>query len=111
MSFFRSEMVQKELQEITDLQQEIYQKVFEFPTMGKDEKIKHVEKLGVLLEKQRVLYTRLKLSDDPEAKEMKERILQEAVAMGFPKDVDITYVFSNMTKVLEEMMKTILDNP
>ena len=53
----------------------------------------------------------MKLSDDPEAKEMKERILQEAVAMGFPKDVDITYVFSNMTKVLEEMMKTILDNP
>ena len=67
MSFFRSEMVQKELKEITDLQQEIYQKVFEFPTMDRDEKIKHVEKLGDLLDKQRVLYTRLKLSDDPES--------------------------------------------
>jgi len=111
MSFFRSEMVQKELKEITNLQQEIYQKVFEFSTMDRDDKLSHVEKLETLLDKQRVLYTRLKLSDDPEAKEMKERILQEAVTLGFPKDVDITYVFSNMTKVLDQMRKTILDNP
>ena len=111
MSFFSSEMVQKEIEVITQLQQEIYQKVFEFSTMDKDDKLEHVEKLGVLLDKQKVLYTRMKLSDDPEAQKMKDRILQEAVALGFPNDVDITYVFSNMTKVLDQMRKSILDNP
>jgi hypothetical protein len=110
-SFFSSELVREEMENITKLQQEIYQKVFEFSTMNRDDKLEHVEKLGVLLDKQRILYTRLKLSDDPEAQKMKDRILQEAVALGFPKDVDITYVFSNMTKVLDQMKKSILDNP
>lgn len=109
-NFFSSELVREEMESITKLQEEIYQKVFEFSTMTQKDKLEHVEKLGDLLDKQRVLYTRLSLSDDPDAKRMRDQILESAVAMGFPKDVDITYIFSNMTKVLDQMKKTILDN-
>ena len=63
--------------------------------------------LSELLDKQKVLYTRLSLSDDPEAKRMKEQILESAKSLGFPADVDLTYVFSNMTKVLDSMKKSI----
>ena len=74
MSFFNSEVVRAEMTEIGELQEEVYQNVFKFPSMSKEEKLKHVNILERLLEKQKVLYTRLSLSDDPEAIEMKERI-------------------------------------
>ena len=110
-SFFSSELVREEMDNITKLQEEIYENVFTFSSMSREDKLEHVEKLSTLLDKQRVLYTRLSLSDDPEAKRMKNKIFEEVLTMGFPKDVDITYIFSNMTKVLDEMKKTILDNP
>ena len=107
MSFFNSELVREEMDEISRLQDKVYQKVWEFPSMDKDDKLEHVEMLSELLDKQKVLYTRLSLSDDPDAKRMKDNILESARALGFPADVDLTYVFSNMTKVLESMKKSI----
>ena len=110
MSFFNSELVREEMDEISRLQDKVYQKVWEFPSMDKDDKLEHVEMLASLLEKQKILYTRLSLSDDPEAKRMKEQIMQSAKSLGFPEDVDLTYVFSNMTKVLDSMKKSIYDS-
>ena len=107
MSFFNSDLVREEMDEISRLQDKVYKKVWEFPSMDKDGKLEHVEMLSSLLEKQKILYTRLSLSDDPEAKRMKDQILESARALGFPADVDLTYVFSNMTKVLESMKKSI----
>ena len=66
MSFFDSEMVRAELAEISELQEDIYGNVFEFYRMDKDQKIKHVNLLQKLLEKQRVLYTRMSLSGSSE---------------------------------------------
>ena len=73
MSFFNSEFVKKEMEEITELQEKIYDSVFKFPTMNNKEKLEHIEILERLLNKQQILYTRLSLSDDPDAKEMKEK--------------------------------------
>jgi len=107
VSFFDSEMVRAELAEISELQEEVYGNVFEFYRMDKDQKIKHVNLLQKLLEKQRVLYTRMSLSDDPEAKEMKERIIDSAKMMGLQEGMDISYMFGNMEKLLETMKKEI----
>lgn len=103
MSFFDSEVVRSEMTEITELQEEVYKNVFQFPTMTKEEKVEHVEMLEKLLEKQRVLYTRLSLSDDPEAKQMKENIVNSAKLMGMPDNVDMGVIFQNMEKMLEVM--------
>ena len=107
MSFFNSEMVRAELAEISELQEDVYGNVFEFYRMDKDQKIKHVNLLQKLLEKQRVLYTRMSLSDDPEAKEMKERIVDSAKMMGLQEGMDISYMFGNMEKLLETMKEEI----
>ena len=107
MSFFNSEMVRAELAEISELQEDIYGNVFEFYRMDKDQKMKHVNLLQKLLEKQRVLYTRMSLSDDPEAKEMKERIVDSAKMMGLQEGMDISYMFGNMEKLLETMKEEI----
>ena len=107
MSFFKSEVVRAEMTEISEMQEEIYKNVFEFPDMSKEQKLSHVELLDKLLNKQKVLYTRLSLSDDPEAKEMKSRIVESASMMGLPENVDMNVIFNNMSKMLEAMRQRI----
>ena len=107
MSFFDSEVVRAEMTEISELQEEVYKNVFEFPRMSKDEKIHHVSMLERLLSKQQVLYTRMSLSDDPEAKQMKDNIIESAKMMGLPDGTDMNVVFNNMAKMLEVMKDQI----
>ena len=107
MSFFDSEFVRAEMAEISELQEEIYGSVFKFPTMSKDDKVMHVNLLEKLLKKQQILYTRLSLSDDPEAQEMKQRISHSAQLMGLPAGVDMNVVLTNMSKMLELMKEQI----
>ena len=100
MTFFDSDLVRKEMADIQDLQEEIYGSVFNFPQMDNDQKEEHIDLLMELLEKQRILYARMSLSDDPQAKKMKENIQESAVMMGMPKDVDMANVFANMEKMI-----------
>ena len=109
MSFFNSEVVRAEMVEISELQEEIYKNVFIFSTMNKEDKLYHVEMLERLLDKQRVLYTRLSLSDDPEAKELKNKMLETAATMGLPKGADMNIIFNDMSKMLS-LMKNQIDN-
>tara|TARA_B100000287_G_scaffold406029_1_gene430115 strand:+ start:565 stop:897 length:333 start_codon:yes stop_codon:yes gene_type:complete len=108
VSFFDSEVVRAEMAEIQELQEEVYTNVFKFPTMSKEDQLYHVEVLERLCEKQRVLYTRLSLSDDPHAKEMKENITRGAKQMGLPGNVDMQVLFSQMGQMVE-LMKSQLD--
>jgi hypothetical protein len=110
MSFFSSDIVRAEMTEISELQDEIYGSVFTFPTMTKEEKIRHVELLDKLLNKQQILYTRLSLSDDPEAQSMKEKISSSAAMMGLSPGVDMNVIFNNMSKMLEVMKEQIDKN-
>ena len=107
MTFFQSDVVRAELAQIQELQEEVYGNVFSFPQMAKEDKAEHIELLIELLEKQRILYTRMSLSDDPQAKKMKENIQQSAVMMGMPKDVDMATVFANMEKMIEVMRQQV----
>jgi len=110
VSFFNSDIVRAEMSEISILQDDIYRNVFTFPTMNTEEKKFHISLLEKLLNKQKVLYTRLSLSDDPEAVEMKEKIIESAQMMGMPPNVDMNIIFNNMSRLIE-VMKEQLDIP
>ena len=107
MTFFQSDVVRAELAEIQELQEEVYGALFKFPTMPKEDKQYHVECLERLIEKQKILYTRLSLSDDPMAKQMKENILKGAKDMGLPPNVDMNLVFDDIHKMVDVMKKAI----
>tara|TARA_B100000945_G_C20106707_1_gene468384 strand:- start:114 stop:449 length:336 start_codon:yes stop_codon:yes gene_type:complete len=107
MSFFKSEVVRAEMAEINELQEEIYSNVFKFQHMSNDDKAYHVNILERLIEKQKVMYTRLSLSDDPDAKKMKHDIIESASMMGLPKGTDMNLVWDNMNKMVEVMKKEI----
>jgi len=108
MSFFDSEVVRAEMTEIQELQEEVYDNVFKFPRMSKEDQRYHVSILERLLDKQRVLYTRLSLSDDPEAQKMKKEVEEGARKMGLPSNVDLNILFANMNNMVE-MMKNEID--
>ena len=109
MSFFESDVVRAEMTVISELQDDVYRNVFNFPKMNRQEQLFHVGLLEKLIDKQKVLYTRLSLSDDPEAKKMKQNILDSAQMMGLPSGADMNMIFNNMSKMLN-IMKQQIDN-
>ena len=105
--FFDSEIVQDELREINKLQEFVYGDLYEFPSLSQEDKKEHIEKLSELLERQRVMYTRLSLSQDDEAKKLKEQLQQSVQVMGFPPGTDINVLFSGMTQTIEKLRQYV----
>jgi len=54
------------------------------------------------------MYTRISLSKDPEAIELKEHLEQSVELMGFPEGTDMSLLFSGMSNTIENL-KTHLD--
>lgn len=107
MSFLSSPQVRAGLVEINELQEEIYKDAMNFPMMSQDEQYKHLEKLESLLEKQRIMYTRVCLSDDPEALQIKENIIEASKMLGFPGDVEPGDLFNNMHMTIKNLRKMV----
>jgi len=105
MSFFDSEIVRAEMAEIHELQEDVYENFMRFPYMNNADKTHHINQLSKLIDKQKIVYARLSLSDDPDAKEMKESILQSAKSMGLPADVDVAKMFDQMSEVIGMMKR------
>ena len=105
MSFFDSEIVRAEMIEIHELQEDVYENFMKFPYMNAADKAHHIDQLSKLLEKQKIVYARLSLSDDPDAKEMKENIMRSAESMGLPADVDVGKMFDQMSEVIDMMKR------
>ena len=108
MSFFESEMVRAEMTEIAELQEEVYANVMTFPYMNDSDKLRHIIILERLIEKQKIVYARLSLSSDPQAKAMKEELHKSASMMGLPSNVDMNVIFKQMGDMVG-MMKQQLD--
>jgi hypothetical protein len=102
MSFFDSEIVKKELEDIYQMQLKMGKELFRFPNMPKEEKAEHMEMLSNLLEKQQLLYTRLSSSDDPKAIEMKKQIQESSKLLGFG-NADIHSIFRSMKMTIENL--------
>ena len=106
-NFFDSEIVREELNEINELQQEVYGKILNVMNLTPEEQVEHIDKLKLLLEKQKVMYTRLSLSDDPAALKLKNQIEQSVVVMGFPQGTDMNVLFDNMDKTINNLKKNV----
>ena len=76
-----------------------------FPYMSAADKTEHINLLSELVEKQKVMYARLSLSDDPDAETMREEMMKSAEMMGLPKGVDMSIIFNQMSEMIELMRK------
>ena len=105
--FFKSEIIRDELMAINRLQESVYKNAFSFDDMDREEQLDHIDNLTELLDKQRVMYTRLSLSDDPKAKTMKGELEKSVRLLGFPEGTDISVLFSGMNKTIESLKSKI----
>ena len=53
------------------------------------------------------MYTRLSLSDDPKAIEMKDNLRKSVAKMGFPPETDMTMLFNSMNATIEALKNPI----
>ena len=104
--FFESDKVRMEMEDIYDLQKELYKVIEKFPYMSDEAKYIHIDTVKDLLDKQQIMWTRVSLSDDPEAIKMKESIRNGSKAMGFG-DADLNMIFHNMRNTLDQMQKSL----
>ena len=107
-NFFDSDIVREELQEINQLQMSIYRQAMKFGTFSREDKVEHIEKLTELLERQKIMYTRISLSDDTEAIDLKNHLQKSVELMGFPEGTDMLLLFSGMSNTIDNM-KSQLD--
>ena len=105
--FFDSDIIKEELLGINRLQEVVYKNAFSFEDMDREERLDHIEDLTELLEKQRVMYTRLSLSEDPNAKKMKAELEKSVILLGFPAGTDISVLFSGMSQTIESLKQSI----
>ena len=90
MSFFKSDQVQENLQDIFNTYQEIASMTNQLPRMNKEDRLEHIDKCKVLIDKQRTFYFRLKLAakEDAEASDMMMRIDALSQAFGYTSLLD-----------------------
>ena len=108
MSFFDSDIVRAEMAEIQELQEDVFDNVMKFQYMNDTDKLHHIDILERLIEKQKIVYARLSLSSDPDAKKMKEEILKSAQMLGMSSSVDVNMMFNQMSQMVG-IMKRQLD--
>jgi len=74
MSFFDSELVKKELDDIRIIHQTLVEYAINYENLDKDARLILLDEIAELIEKQKIFYTRLSLSDDERAVRLKEEI-------------------------------------
>jgi selenocysteine-specific translation elongation factor len=91
------------------MQEKIYESFISFGNMSREQQLEHIEILSSLLEKQQVMYTRLSLSDDPKAIEMRDNLRKSVSRMGFPPETDMLTLFSSMNATIKSLKDYIED--
>ena len=106
--FFDSKQVRESLTELEELQGNIFNDLLSLPFFDLEQKKEHLDKMKLFLEKQKNFVFRLSLSDDPEAIEMKNRIIESAQMFGMKKTDSLNVFFEKMEESIQNLEK-ILD--
>jgi hypothetical protein len=107
--FFDSDVVRESLKELDDLQKEIFHEMCELPFFSKEKKKEHLGKMKLFLEKQKNFIFRISLSDDPDAIEMKNTILESAQMFGIGPVNNVSILFEKMEKSIDALEKSLDD--
>jgi hypothetical protein len=110
--FFDSPVVKSSIEEINKLQEELLRGMMRNPfdqPSNDDEKMEQLRVMRTILEKQKNFMFRLKLSEDPQALEMKNAILDSAKILGMKDDQDIEEFFVDLENTLKDLENS-LDN-
>ena len=111
--FFDSEMVQASLEDIKELQDLITSSIIDTafaPVTGYEEdELEQLDLIEELLEKQKLMYFRCKLSKDEDAMLVAENMRESLRKMGMTRGTSVEQMFENMKGTIRKLRET-LDN-
>ena len=100
-NFFKSEVVQKELQDMGELYMEINRMGL---VLSIDEKREQLHKMMRLIEIQQTMYMRVSLSDDPAAKKLVDQVKNAASMLGMPPENIGPQFYDTLKENVQNMM-------
>ena len=101
--FFKSEQVRNDIFELENLQRELALTMSSGRPLNSEQRKEHVDKLKLFLEKQKVFFFRISLSDDPEAIQIKENIMEAAKMFGFDEMTGMDEFFEQLDKTKKKV--------
>ena len=111
--FFDSEMVQASLEEIKELQDlitnGIIEAAFSSVTGHEEDESEQLDLIEELLEKQKLMYFRCKISEDEDALLVAENMRESLRQMGMPRGATVEQMFDNLKGSIRKLRET-LDN-
>ena len=105
--FFNSDVVQDSLEEIQELQNSIQDSMMKNNFLNFWQQKEKLEELEELLEKQQLMYVRMKLSDDPNAKDIVKKMQMSLKDMGMPKDMTVEQMFQQMKLTISNVRRAL----
>jgi len=111
--FFDSEMVQSSLEDIKELQDLISSSIIDTafsPITGYEEdESEQLDLIEELLEKQKLMYFRCKISNDEDAMLVAENMRDSLRQMGMPRGATVEQMFDKLKGTIRKLRET-LDN-
>ena len=111
--FFDSEMVQASLEEIKELQDLITNSIIDTafsPVTGYEEdEAEQLDLIEELFQKQKLMYSRCKISEDEDALLVAENMRESLRQMGMPRGANVEQMFDNLKGSIRKLRET-LDN-
>ena len=105
--FFRSAQVRAALAELAEIQDDLAHTMSSPRILSDDEKKDYVRQLKLFLEKQKLFFFRVSLSDDPEAVQVKEHILDTAQMFGFKEMTGMDKFFQKLDETIKKGEKDL----
>ena len=100
----------KEAEEISLKQQEIVNRMPFIPMMTSDDRIDFFDAMLDLIERQKIFYMRLNLSDDPMAKDLMAEFRRAATVLGMDTDgLDMLGIYDKFRDNMENVRQQVLD--
>ena len=109
--FFQSELVRGDIQEMATLQEFCFRSVTNLALLNKEKKKEYFEAMRKLLEKQKIFYLRIQLSDDPEAKSVAENMKNAVVMLGGNPNLNIMDMFDDLLQKINQFEEHVDKNP
>ena len=108
-NFFQSELVRGDIQEMVELQQFCFRSAMNFVLLDEERRLEYFDALTTLIEKQKIFYARIKLSEDPEAKSVLETMKQGVIMLGATPDTPIEQMFDELIEKVTHLKQRYED--
>lgn len=107
MRFFDSDQVRDTIMELEELQLELTNDLMHLAEYSVEERRDHLGRLKTFLEKQKVFYFRISLSDDPDALKIKEKVVEAAKMFGYSEVDGMDKFFDQLDHTIKNLEKTL----